>query len=129
MRRVATGATLGFHGNMLVDKRALLIDVTFPADGIATGQGAHLADGRGSVGIMAIAALDQALIHTVMKGFGEIGFGGGVAAITKLRLAFDQQLLLIPGMMRRMAIEAADLAAGMGGFRKMRLLVTVAVAG
>ena len=83
MRRVATGATFGFHRDMLVDERALLVDVAFPADGIATGQGAHLADGRGSVGIMAIISLHQALIHTVVKGLGKIGFGGGVAAVTK----------------------------------------------
>src|SRR5450631_64226 len=38
-------------------------------------------------------------------------------------------MLFFPGVMRRVAVETSDIAAGVGGLRKMGLLVTFAVAG
>lgn len=38
-------------------------------------------------------------------------------------------MLFIFGVMGRVAVETADIAAGVGGFRKMRLGMTLAVAG
>jgi hypothetical protein len=125
---VATAAAFGFHRYMLVNERPLLIDVALVANGIAARQGAHLPDGCGSMGAVTVVALHQALIDAVVEGLGEIGLGRDVAAVAQLGLALDQEVLFLSGVVRRVAIEAADIAAGVGGFRKMRLLATFAVA-
>jgi len=76
---------------------------------------------------VAVIALHQTLIDAVVERFGKIRFGRGVAAVAQLRLVLDEEVLLFLGVMRRVAIQAADLAAGMGGLRKMGLLVPLTV--
>jgi hypothetical protein len=125
---VATAAAFGFHRYMLVNKRPLLIDMALVANGIAARQSAHLPDGCCSMWAMTVIALHQTLIDAMVEGLGEIGLGRDVAAVAQLGLALDQEVLFLRGVVRRVAIEAADIAAGVGGFRKMRLLATFAVA-
>ena len=64
--------------------------------------------------VVAVAALEQALRNPVVIGSREVGLGRGVASIAELRLFLDQQLLPFLGVMRRMAVEATDVIAGMG---------------
>jgi hypothetical protein len=74
------------------------------------------------MGIVAVIALHQAFIDPVVKGLRKICLGLGMASIAQLRLVLDQQVQLIftvLGVVRRMAVETADLATGVGGFRKM----------
>jgi hypothetical protein len=78
--------------------------------------------------VVAVNALHQALVDTVVIRFGEVCLGGGVASVTQLGLLPDQQELLFFGVMRRVAIETSDIATGVGGFGEMRLLVSFAVA-
>src|ERR1035438_3807625 len=68
--RMATGAALGLDGHVLVDERPLFVDMALEADCVSAGESAHLAHGCGSVRIMAVIALHQALIHAVVKGLG-----------------------------------------------------------
>jgi hypothetical protein len=51
-----------------------------------------------------------------------------MASVAQLGLVLYQQELFVLGMMRRVAVETADIAAGVGGFGKMRLLMSFAVA-
>jgi hypothetical protein len=78
---------------------------------------------------MAVVALHQSLVDPMVKGFGEISLGRGMASVAQLGLALDQQALFFLGVMGRVAVETADIAAGVGGFGKMRLLMSFAVAG
>ena len=73
--RVATGASLGLYRHMLVNERALFIDVAFVANGISAGDTPQLLYGRRPVRVMAVRALHQAFIHPVMKGLGKIRLG------------------------------------------------------
>jgi hypothetical protein len=57
---------------MLVDERPLLVYVALVANGISTGQGAHLAHSSSAVWVMAVAALDEAFVDPVVIGFGKI---------------------------------------------------------
>jgi len=77
---------------------------------------------------MAVDAFDQTLVDPVVPGLGKICLGRGMASVAQLGLVLNQQALLSLGVMGRVAVETADLATGMGGFGKMRLLVTFAVA-
>ena len=81
MRRVATDAALGLDWHVLVDKRPLLVDMAFVADGIAVRHGFELASDCSAMRIVAVVALQQSLVHAVVIGFGEIRFGRSMAAV------------------------------------------------
>jgi len=126
--RMASAAALGLHRDVLVNEGPLLVHMALVADGIPARQGSQLPHGRRAMRVMAVNALHQTLVDAVVIGFGEIRLGRGMASVAQLGLALDQQALLFLGVMGGVAIETADLATGMGGFGKMRLLVTFAVA-
>ena len=113
---------------MLVNERPLLVGMTLVANRIPARQGPHLTDGRGPMRVMAVNALHQTLVDAVVIGFGKIRFGRGMASVAQLGLALDEQVLFFFGVMGGVAIETSNIAAGVGGFGKMRLLVAVAVA-
>jgi len=77
---------------------------------------------------MAIVALDQPFVHTMVIGLGKVSFRRGMAPVTKLGLILSQQELFFLGVMRGVAVKASHVAAGVGGSREMRLCMTVAVA-
>lgn len=87
-----------------------------------------MADRGGAVNVVAVAALEQALRYPVVIRSGEVGFGRGVASVAEVGLFFDQQVLGFLGMMRRMAVDAPNIIAGMGGTREVPLLMAFAVA-
>src|SRR5579872_4025006 len=89
MRRVATGAALGFHRYMLVDERSLLVDVALVTDRIPVWQGSPLLHRPCTMRIMAITALHQTLVDPVVIGFGKICLCRGVECVTQLRLVLN----------------------------------------
>jgi len=58
---------------------------------------------------MAVGALDQALVHAVMKRHIKLGLLLEMAGIAELRLRLDQQVFFRRCVVRRMAIDAAYL--------------------
>ena len=110
---VATHASLGFHRHVLVDEGSLLVGVALVANGVASGSSAHLAQRRCAMHVVAIAAGEQTLVHTMAVGTGKVGAGRGMAAIAKFGLGLDQQLALDFGMVRAVAIEATNIVTGM----------------
>jgi hypothetical protein len=80
------------------------------------------------VNVVTVAALNQLFIHSMPVRLGKLGFGCGVASVTKLGLAFDQEKLRFSGVVRRMTINAANIIAGVNRGSKVRLLGIVAVA-
>ena len=72
--------------------------------------------------VMAVTALHQTFVDPVVIGLGKIRLGRGMASVAQLGLVLDQQVLCFLGVMGRVAVETADIAAGVRGFRKMRLL-------
>jgi hypothetical protein len=65
----------------------------------------------------------------MMKRLCKIRLGGDMASITKLWLILDQQVLLFFRMMRRMAINATNIAVSVSRLSEMRLLMPVPVTG
>ena len=126
--RVATAAAIGFYRNMLVDIRALLFGVALEANGVAAGEGLQLAHGSGAVRVMAITALDETLLDAVVIRLGKIRLLRRMAAVTEVRLALHEKVLFLGRVMGGVAIKAANFAAGVSRFRKMGLLVAVAMA-
>ena len=63
--------------------------------------------------VVTIAALNQALVDTVTIRPREVSFRGSVAPITEIGLGSNQQMLRGLGMMGRVAIQTANVVAGM----------------
>jgi hypothetical protein len=61
---------------------------------------------------VAVVALDKAFIDPMMIGLREIGFLRNVTAVTELRFRVDQQVLLFLGLVRRMAVQTAQVIVG-----------------
>jgi hypothetical protein len=58
---------------------------------------------------VAVVALDKAFIDPMMIGLSEIGFLRDVTAVAELRFSVDQQVLLLLGFVRRMAVQTAQV--------------------
>ena len=86
MRCVAAHATFRLHRGVFEYEGSARLGVAPGADGILIGGGANIVVAKGAVNVMAVAALEQALIHLVMEGLRERGLYICVARIAERRL-------------------------------------------
>lgn len=75
VRCVATHAAFRFYRHVLVDEWPLPIGVALVANRVTAGSGAHLAQRRGAMHVVAVAAGDEPLIHAMVVGTGKLGAG------------------------------------------------------
>lgn len=122
VRCVTTRTALGFHRHMLVHEWSLFFGVAFHADCVASRDRSHLTYGGCAVYVVAIAAEQKAFVDAVMVGSGEISFCRHMAAVAKVRLSFCQEVVRFFGIVRRMAVQAAHVVAGMRRRREVPLL-------
>ncbi len=113
---------------MLVDERASFVGVALEADGILRGSCADLPGQKTSVGIVAVIALHEAFVHTVMEGAIELLLHFLVAAIAKQRRLFLHQELAFLRMVRRVAVYAAHVVLQVRGTSVVAVLLSVRVA-
>jgi len=109
VRHVAGHATLGFYRRVLEREGAGFVGVAVEAKLVLGRGGAKLVGEESAMGIMAVAARQQAFIDLVVKGLGEIRFDVEMAGIAELRLGHLQQLYLHLGSMDGVAIHASDI--------------------
>ena len=128
MRCVTTCAAFRFDRQMLKDEGPLLVGMTLRTHRVTTGDTTHVPQSACAVQIVAIRTLDQPFVDSVMKRLREIGFGCRVASIAKLRLSLHQEPLRFVGVMRRVAVQTADIAARMPRTAEMGLAVAISVA-
>jgi hypothetical protein len=102
--------------------------VALDADGISARQSLNLPQGCGAMRVMAVAAVQQALIYTVVIRLGKIGFCCSVTAVALFRLFLDQEVLGSFGVVRRMTIKTTNIIAGVGGIGEMPLFVLCGMA-
>ena len=123
MRTMTALTSLGFHGDMLVDERPLFVGVALVANLVSTWQGADLTQVGSAVRIVAVAALDESFIDSVVIWPAEIRACRSMTAITKFRLFLNQQVLGFLTVVRRVAVEASDVAIAMGRLAEVSLLL------
>ena len=92
VRGVAGHASLNPDGFVLEDERSTFVGVALVAHQVLIGRRPHLAISQRAVRIVAIGALDQALVHTMAEGLLEIGPLFRVARVTRLGLLAGQQI-------------------------------------
>jgi len=78
--------------------------------------------------IVAVGALDQALVHAMMEGLGELGLDFRVARVAERRLAIHQQVLTLLGMVRRVTVNAAHVVEVVLGTSEVAMFFAVFVA-
>ena len=127
--QVAGLAAVDFNGSMLVHKRALLVRVALEADGILRRGSPDLLGADRPVRVVAVAALDKALIHAVVEGHFELGSLLEVAGVANLGLRLHEQKVRIFPVVRRVAGDATDVRSFVFGVAGIRLLVVTGVAG
>jgi hypothetical protein len=114
---------------MLEYEGSLFVSMALVTDCIATRECPDLAERARAMCVVAIATLNQSLIDPVTIRPRKISFGGSVAAITQIGLSPHQQMLWFLGMMRRVAIQAAHVIAGVRRTRKVPLFIIFTVTG
>jgi hypothetical protein len=90
MRLVTGTAPLSLHGRMFEYPRPLKISMAFVANGVLFLRSAHGARHRTAVHVVAIGALEQALVDPVTEWFAEVSLLLGVAGVAELWLLLDQ---------------------------------------
>ena len=129
VRCVACLAAFDFHGLMLEHEWSALFRVAGVANCVLRSRRTHLLWRHGSVRIVAVVTFDQPLVHTMMERHGELRLLCGVAGVAKLRLFFHQQKFGVFAVVRRMAIEAANIILVVHRAREIHLLFAGNVAG
>ncbi len=115
MDDMARLASVRFYRRMLVNKRPMLVGMTLETNLILRGGQTNLLCQFRAVGIVAVAALNQAFVDPMMKRHGELRLLLKVARIAHLRLGLRQQELLGFGVMRGVARNTTDVVLLMNG--------------
>ena len=136
MRDVATFASFHADRRMLKGKRPTLVDMTLETRLLVLmglrnqrgpGRGAPCGS-KASMRIVAVAALHEALVDTMLERHGKGRSHFGVAAVTKLRLRFCKKSNGGRELMNGMAIGATDTVVGMRGNMNVCTVHVVGVA-
>src|SRR5215475_14316508 len=113
---------------MFVHERACFIRVALETNRVLRRSRPQLPVQESAVRIVAVAAQHKPFVHPVMKRSVELLLCFLMASVAKLRRFFLHQVLLLFGMVRRMAISAAHVVLQVCRTRKVAVLFTVSVA-
>ena len=100
VHQMAGLATIHLYRLVFEYKRSLLVRVASEANRILTGRSANLMGPHCAVRVMAIGALDQAFIHSMVEWHIELSFLRKMARVAELGLGFHQQEFVCFRMMR-----------------------------
>jgi len=126
VRRVAAQATLGFDGCMFKDKRTARLSMALGADGVLIGGGLEVVVAKSAVGIVAVAALDQAFVDLVVEGHVEGRFYIRMALKTERRLGDFKQSCIGRRVMHRVTADATDIGLGVRRAKEVWMRVGMA---
>jgi len=129
MYQVARFAAIHLHRRMLEYKRTLLVGVASEADSVLRFRCPYLLRTHCSVHVVAIAALNQPFVHSMVKGHRKFGPLRQMAGVAKLRLRFDQKEFLRRCVVRRMTGSAAHSVLRVHRIQRVHVLGAAGVAG
>ena len=128
MGRVTTAAALSLHRHMFINERALLVGVALDTNRIPARHSPHLAEGGSAVDVMAVAALDQAFVYSMVIRLREVGLRGCMTSVAEAGLCTNEEMLRFFGVMRRVAIQAPNIVARVRRRGEVPLLMFCTVA-
>jgi hypothetical protein len=77
---------------------------------------------------MAVAALDQAFVHSMVIGLCEVGLRGYMTSVAEAGLCPNEEMLWFFSVMRRVAVEAPNIVARVRRRGEVPLLMLCTVA-
>ena len=110
---------------VMVDERPLLVGMAVEADCVPGRVGPQLLRPERAMRVVAVVALHQPFIYTVVKRACELRSHILVAAVTQLRCLLFHQELAFLGMVGRMTIEAAYAVCQVSGTVEIALFAIV----
>src|SRR5262245_18881018 len=122
---MAGGTTVDLYDRVLEDKGPGLVGVALEADSVARGRSAELPRFESAVRIVAIDALYKAFVNAMVEGTGKCLLHLQVAVETELRLLLPHQVLRFLGIVRIVAVGAADIVLQVRGAPEVCLLSAV----
>jgi hypothetical protein len=123
MRRMASDAPFDFHRRVLERERTGLVGMAIEAELILRGGRAELLRQETAMLIVAVAARQQSLVHTMMKRPRKVGLHVQMTLVTELRLRGLQKIPLDRWSMHRMAGDASDVVLLMLGPQEITVLL------
>jgi hypothetical protein len=103
--------------------------MTLGTDRVSAWHRPYLAKRRRSMHIVAITTTDKTLVHSMVIRLSKVSFGSRVAPIAETGLRLSQQMLRLFSVVRRMAVQAANVIAGVRRRAEVSLLVLFPMAG
>jgi hypothetical protein len=85
---------------MLIHKRPLFVGMALDTNRVPTGHGLYLAEGGRAVDVVAVAALDEALVYSVVIRLCEVGPRGCMTSVAETGLRSSKKVFLFFGVMR-----------------------------
>ena len=83
---MTTAAALSLDRYVLIDERSLLVSMAFATNRVPGRQGTHLMNGGRAMDVVAVAALDETFVDSMMIRLSEVGFGSCMTPVTELGL-------------------------------------------
>src|SRR5215471_7507489 len=128
MRRMASDAPFDFHRSMLEREWAGLVGMAIEAELILRCSRAELLRQETAMLIVAVAAGQESLIHTMVKRPRKVGLHVQMTFVAELRLRGLQKIPLDLRSMHRMAGDASDIVLLMLGPQEITVLFAEFVA-
>ena len=100
VRRVATAAAFRLDRHMLINERSLLVGMAFGTNRVPGRQGPHLTNGGCAMNVVAVAALNKTLVHSMVIWLREISLRGDMTSIAELGLCLNEEVLRLFGVVR-----------------------------
>ena len=83
---VASNAAFSLDGGMFPGEGTSLVSMAVEADHVLCGGGTQLVLHKAAVLVVAVTAGNQAVVHPMVKGLGEVRLNFKMAAVTQIRL-------------------------------------------
>src|SRR5690242_6818248 len=108
---MTTATALSLERYVLINERALLVGVALDVNCVAGRHGPDLAERGCTVDVVAVATSHETFIYSMVKRLREISLGSCMTSVTEIRLRPHKQVFGFLGMMRRVAVQAANIVA------------------
>src|SRR5579862_8805840 len=128
VRCVACCASFRLEHRMLENKGARLIGVALVANCVVRRSSAQLPCVKSAMRIVAVRTLNQSFVYAMVKGPRKLLTHFQMAAVTKLWLLLFHQVVAFLGVMRIVAIGAADIVLQVRGAPKIGVFGAVLMA-
>ena len=125
--RMTTAAALSLDRYVLIDERALFVGMAFGTNRVSGRHGPHLPNGGRAMHVVTVAALEETFVDSMVIWLGKVRLGGHMASIAEFGLCRNEKVLRLFGVVRRVAVQAANIVARMRRCGEVALLVLFAV--